>query len=56
MDEEKVERKDEDVEQVAGGAPSGGKYCPFTTDRTCKLGRSFDNDDEVCVTCGWRAW
>ena len=56
MDEEKVVHEDKKMDEVSGGAAAGGKYCPFTTDRTCRLGISFDNDDERCKYCGWRAW
>ena len=55
MEEEKKELKDEKVKDVAGGGTGSG-YCPYTTDRTCRLSIGFDNENEDCKYCGWRAW
>ena len=56
MDEEKKELKDQEVKDVAGGSDKGSGYCPYTTDRTCRLGIGFDNENDDCKYCGWRAW
>ena len=54
------EKLDKDtLDKVAGGdrAETYG-YCPYTEDRKCRLecvGR-FDNSNEDCQTCGYRAW
>ena len=58
MEEKKIESLEE--EKVTGGAAKGyrGGYCPYTEDRTCRMEcvKSFDNDNEDCKYCGWRAW
>ena len=48
----------ENLEKVSGGAGGSYGYCPYTTDRGCKLEivGGFDNDNEECKYCGWRAW
>ena len=54
--ETKVEK--EALDQVSGGSGYSGGYCPYTTDRRCKLEivGNWDNENEICRTCGWRAW
>ena len=39
------------------GGYSGG-YCPYTTDRSCRIEAvgNFDPNNEICQDCGWRAW
>lgn len=48
----------QEVDEVSGGSGYSGGYCPYTEDRNCRLELvgSFDNDNEDCRTCGWRAW
>ena len=49
----------EDISAVSGGA-SGfrGGYCPYTTDRQCRMEivGHFDPKNEICRTCDWKAW
>ena len=58
MEEKKAENLDE--QNVTGGAARGfrGGYCPYTEDRSCRMEivGSFDNDNEICKECGYRAW
>ena len=47
---------DNKLDDVSGGKDGKGSgYCPYTTDRTCRLGIGF-SDSETCRECGWRAW
>ena len=55
--------KDEETSQANGGSAKilrefRGGYCPYTTDRVCRMEivGHFDPENEECVTCGWRAW
>ena len=47
-------------EEVNGGAAKGyvGGYCPYTYDRNCRIEAvgTFDNENEECKYCGYRAW
>ena len=59
MEENKSAKiESEDLDQVAGGKGYSGGYCPYTTDRCCRLEQvgTFSNDNEICQECGWRAW
>lgn len=57
--EEKKTLDQEEQEKVSGGyAGKASGYCPYTEDRRCRneLVNGFDNENEECRTCGWRAW
>ena len=55
---EKIDK--EALDQVAGGArgASSHGYCPYTEDRGCRVESvgTWDNNNEDCKYCGWRAW
>lgn len=57
MKEDMKELEQEESKEVSGGSCSTG-YCPYTTDRNCKIPSvgGFDPKNERCADCGWRAW
>ena len=63
MEEKDKILRDEEAGKASGGAAESLRsaemgYCPYTTDRRCKIPSvgGFDPENEDCVTCGWRAW
>ena len=64
MEENKIkntEINEKDAQAVNGGrtlAGYSGGYCPYTEDRNCRIESvgSFDNNNEDCKYCGYRAW
>lgn len=55
---EKEALKEDTLNSVSGGSGFRGGYCAQTPDRTCRVEEvgSWDPDNEICRTCGWRAW
>ena len=54
--------KEETFEKVNGGAAKSagwkGGYCAQAPDRTCHVEEvgQWSPGNEICDTCGWRAW
>ena len=53
-----VIENDIDLSSVSGGARRTYGYCPYTEDRGCRVKEvgNFDNNNERCRYCEWRAW
>ena len=55
-----VNLRPDEVEGVTGGAAASyrGGYCPYPEDRTCRVEAvgHWDNDNQICRECSWRAW
>ena len=61
MEEKKIVKVldgNEEKDVNGGAANYCGGYCPFTWDRNCRVEmvKTFNNDDEICRECGYRAW
>ena len=59
QDKNIIPSESKELEEVTGGKSGfSGGYCPYTTDRNCKVEivGGWSNDNEDCKTCGWRAW
>lgn len=57
--DETTELTKENIDEASGGIGGySGGYCPYTTDRSCRIEAvgNFDPNNEICQDCGWRAW
>ncbi|MBR4455302.1 MAG: hypothetical protein IKS32_03655 [Solobacterium sp.] len=56
MDNENMNLNEGEVEMVNSASSFG--YCPYTEDRNCRIMYvgGFDNSNEECRTCSYRAW